>query len=289
MTRFLEKRHKKKKATNKERILSYKPIHAIEQENSFRSSRCSNQTVEVSAVEDSRSALVGFFESNEPSESVTLKGKRERQVRFADKTNTVGLLKESLEEKLLASKTLISQLKEENCRLKERLNEVKDQLELKEKIALVQQENNDLEAEVLEWKAKFYESESEKERILASRSRPKDGYEIVQESLAQQPGTTSFYDYKFRQLVHKLTRMNAIHSKHNDKEYHKCDIVNESKDRSITFELFIDEEQEEIEYVPVQLNGVSQKLPSYLQDNISFDVQNAPIFFTKIMHSLFSK
>ncbi|GJQ10004.1 hypothetical protein GpartN1_g1795.t1 [Galdieria partita] len=289
MTRFLGKRYKRKKKTNKESIPSYTPLDPIEQENSIPSNAYSNQAVENSAREHKRTALVDFFETNELSERATINGKRERQVRFADKTNVVGFLKESLEEKLKASEIVISQLKEENCRLKEKLKEMKEQQDLKEELALVKQENKDLEAEALEWKAKFYEGEAERERIIASWSKLKKDYETVQQSAMQQSTLPSSDDNEFRRLVHKLTRMNTYCSKHNNREYHKCDIANESKDRSITFELFIDEEQEEIEYVPVQMNGICQKLPSYLQDNISFDVQNAPIFFTKIMHSLFSK
>ncbi|KAK4526477.1 hypothetical protein GAYE_SCF24G4393 [Galdieria yellowstonensis] len=238
---------------------------------------------------DSRSALVDFFESAEvPEKTAQKNGKRDRQVRFADKTNFAEQFKQSLEEKLQASQVWIDQLQEENRRLKEKLELMKDQQEMKEKVERMTLENNELGAEVLEWKAKFYESETERERLTVRCSQLKDEYEKMEQKVAQQP-PPSCVDAEFRSLINKLTRMHTYHSKHNDREYYRCDIQNEDNDRSITFELYIDQVQEEIEYVPVHMKGISQKLPSYLQDNISFDVQNAPIFFTKIMHSLFSK
>jgi len=284
MTRFLGKRYKKKKKSNLSNTPLYAPADSMEQENIPPPSD-SNQDSEL----DSRSALVDFFESAEvPEKTAQKNGKRDRQVRFADKTNFAEQFKQSLEEKLQASQVWIDQLQEENRLLKEKLELMKDQQEMKEKVERMTLENNELGAEVLEWKAKFYESETERERLTVRCSQLKDEYEKMEQKVAQQP-PPSCVDAEFRSLINKLTRMHTYHSKHNDREYYRCDIQNEDNDRSITFELYIDQVQEEIEYVPVHMKGISQKLPSYLQDNISFDVQNAPIFFTKIMHSLFSK
>eukprot|EP00871_Galdieria_phlegrea_P004459 jgi/Galph1/5013/GphlegSOOS_G3606.1 len=282
MTRFL---NKKKKRIPKENPPCYYPLHNDKETNENNPPEYSDIEVGTSLYNGKRSALVELVENNQQTE-ISQNGKKQRQVRFADSADLVKQYKESLKERLETSESWIAELKNENERLKEELQKYADHKNLMKEKLQIEQEKEDLAAEMLEWKANWHQCHGEKEQLKRQMEQLKEEYEELRISNEKKD---SDKDYMFRKLVNMLTRMNILSNIQNNRIYYKCDLENDTKERSVTFELYIDEEQEEIEYVPVHMNNVSHKLPTYLQDNISFDIQNAPTFFTKIMHSLFSK